>query len=60
MTVPGAEWSTPFEVRDELHPVTGETVDCTTGPDACVVGLFRVEQDLTVTLHTTPVAFGGP
>jgi hypothetical protein len=57
VTVPTANSSTPFDVTTTLHPVTGTTVDCTTGPGACVVGLFRIEQDLSITLHTTPITF---
>jgi hypothetical protein len=59
VTVPEPDWSTGFPVTDTLRPVTGETIDCTTGPGACVIGLFRVEQDFSVTLHTTPITFTG-
>jgi hypothetical protein len=57
VTISAPDTSTPFPVTATLHPVTGATVDCTTGPGACVIGLFRIEQDLTLTLHTTPISF---
>jgi hypothetical protein len=32
-------------------------VDCTTGPDACVLTLARIEQDCSVSIHDAPVSF---
>jgi hypothetical protein len=44
-------------VTAAVEPVLGGRVDCTAGPDACVLALTRVEQDGSVTLRPAPITF---
>ncbi len=40
-----------------IQPPIGGPIDCTTGPEACVAVLVRVEQDASVTLLSSPLTF---
>lgn len=55
--VAGSELSADVRVQITFDTLTGQPVDCATGPDACVLALVRVEQDETMSLITTPIRF---
>jgi hypothetical protein len=57
VAVPGSTSSTTIVARASITKILGGTTDCTTSAGACVVGLFRWEQDGTVSAHTTPISF---
>jgi hypothetical protein len=57
VTVTGSDLTLSVGVHTTVRPVLGDTVNCRTGPHACVLALTRQEQDGTVTIHTTPIAF---
>jgi hypothetical protein len=59
VTVPGSTSSTTIAAQATITKILGGTTDCTTSAGACVVGLFRWEQDGTVSAHTTPISFAG-
>jgi len=55
--VTGPDLTVTVGVHTLIHRVLGGTTNCRTSPDACVLALTRQEQDGTVTIHTTPLAF---
>ena len=57
VTVPGSTLSQPVEAQARLDRILGGTTDCTAAPGTCLAVLTRLEQDGTLTLHTTPLAF---
>ena len=56
--VAGSTVDVDVTVRAGFTAILGEQVDCAASADACVLVLARAEQDGSVSLHATPVAFG--
>ena len=59
LTVPGSTFATEVTVRQQITPVLGGSVDCAAAAGACVLAIARVEADGGVSLHTSPLTFGG-
>jgi hypothetical protein len=57
VTVSGSTFDETLDVRATITRIVGGTTDCTAAPGACVVGLFRFEQDGSASAHFTPVTF---
>jgi hypothetical protein len=55
--VTGPDLSLDVDVRAEPTAILWDRIDCTTGPEACVVMLARLEQDGSLSTHTAPVSF---
>jgi hypothetical protein len=56
--IAGSTLHTTFPAASTITKILGGTTDCTTSPDACVIGLMRLEQDASLSHHLVPVAFG--
>lgn len=50
---------TPLPVGATIEHILGGTTDCAAASGACVLGLFRFEEDGSFTAHTAPLTFGG-
>jgi Neocarzinostatin family len=59
LDVPGATFTTEVGVAAGIDRILGGTTDCTSAAGACVLAAGRVEQDGSLTLLTTPLAFAG-
>jgi hypothetical protein len=57
ITVEGPTLDAPMTVAGSFTTFLGRDVDCTAAPGACVVGLYRFEQDASSTGHFTPITF---
>jgi hypothetical protein len=57
VTVTGAHLATPITVQATIHTMSGDTTDCTTTTDACVLLLARIEQNSAITTHIAPISF---
>jgi hypothetical protein len=57
VTIEGSTLDTTFEVQATITRILGGTTNCAAAPDACVVGLVRLEQDLSISIHLVPVTF---
>jgi hypothetical protein len=58
VTIAGSTVDEPVTLASSFTTILGRQVDCTAAPGACVVGLYRFEQDASSTGHFTPVTFG--
>jgi hypothetical protein len=58
VTIEGSTLDATFAVEATITRILGGTTDCTATPDACVVGLVRLEQDFSLSTHLVPVTFG--
>jgi hypothetical protein len=57
VTIDGSTLDTALDVQATITKILGGTTDCTAAPGACVVGLVRLEQDLSLSTHLQPIAF---
>ncbi len=57
VTVNGSTLDVVQPVRATITRILGGTTDCTTEPEACVLGLVRFEQDTSTTIHLVPLRF---
>jgi hypothetical protein len=57
VTIDGSTLDAPFKVEATITRILGGTSNCAAAPDACVVGLVRLEQDLSLSTHLVPVTF---
>jgi hypothetical protein len=51
--------ATALPVDASIDHLLGGTTDCTAASGACILGLFRFEEDGSFTVHTAPLTFGG-
>ncbi len=57
VAVPGSTMSEELTVSSTVDQILGGRPDCAVAPGECVAALVRLEQDATLTLHTTPLSF---
>lgn len=57
VTIDGSTLDTELEVQATITKILGGTTDCAAAPGACVVGLVRLEQDISLSTHLVPVTF---
>jgi hypothetical protein len=57
VAVPGQTFTVGVPVARTITRILGGTTDCRASLDACVLVLTRVEQDGSVSLRSTPIAF---
>ena len=57
VTIDGSTLDTGFDVQATITKILGGTTDCAAAPGACVVGLVRLEQDMSLSTHLQPVTF---
>jgi hypothetical protein len=57
--VPGSTVATSVGVEATITKILGGTTNCAAGPGACVLGLFRFEQDGSISAHTVAIDFTG-
>jgi hypothetical protein len=55
--IPGSTLASPFTVHSTITKILGGTTDCAAAPNACVVGLVRLEQDASLSTHLAPLTF---
>ncbi|HET6664502.1 MAG TPA: hypothetical protein VFG94_09605, partial [Acidimicrobiales bacterium] len=58
VTIDGSALDVTATVEGVITKILGGTTDCTATPGACVLGLFRLEQDVSTSGYTVPLAFG--
>ena len=58
VTVTGSTFDGDVPVASSFTSFLGREVDCTTGPGACVVGLYRFDMDAQSSAWLTPITFG--
>lgn len=56
--VPGSTAAVEIPAAAAFTSILGADVDCAATPESCVLALARVEQDGSVSIHTTPISFG--
>jgi hypothetical protein len=57
VTIDGSTLDTTLDVQATITKILGGTTNCTADPGACVVGLVRLEQDMSLSTHLMPVTF---
>jgi len=57
VTVTGSTLDADLPVASSFTSFLGREVDCTTGPGACVIGLYRFDMDAQSSAWLTPITF---
>jgi hypothetical protein len=58
ITIAGSTLDAATTVEGVITKILGGTTDCTAAPGACVLGIFRFEQDASASGFTVPLTFG--